>query len=204
MGQRIIKKLLLLLLSIVFVSCGGPSSSGDPDGVDAVDHRLFISSVTHSGKFLDGALEGLDAADKFCVDLAKAAGFTRDYKAILSDTSKDAQTRLFISGAVYTLSGTEKTLIAESGADLWNTGTSPLKNNISRNENGDFVSGSVEMWTGTNRTGGKSPSHCNDWKSDSSTPKGSVGQLNVVGEAWIDNTFDRDCNSLFQVYCISQ
>jgi hypothetical protein len=206
MEGRLIKNYLLLLLLSIAVSCGGPSSSGSPDGVDVLDHVIFVSSVTNSGKFKDDdtSLEGLDAADKLCKDLAKEANLTRDYKAILSDTAKDATSRLFISGAIYTVAGSETTLIAQTATDLWNASAVELKNSIARDETGSFITGSDEVWTGSSSSGTKNTENCLNWKDETSGNSGTVGQLGNVSGFWLDNTTDKLCNTQKRIYCISQ
>ncbi len=208
MERVVFKKSLLFLAVSLVISCGGPSASGEPDGVDAVDHRLFVSSTTNTGKFEDGSLEGLAAADKFCNDLAEDVNLTRDYKAVMSDSITDAKTRLFITGAIYTVAGSEKTLIAESATDFWNASATDLKNNISRDETGAFLSGNDQVWTGSSSAGTKNTTHCSDWKVEEAgvndPNKGTVGELSRIDGLWIDNTTEVNCNLSLRVYCISQ
>jgi hypothetical protein len=207
MEKRLVKKYFLLICIFSFASCGGADTGGASDGLDSSDHRVFVTSSTTNGEFLagvDDSIVGVAAADQICEDLADSAGLTRTYKAIISDDSADAKTRLFITGAIYTVAGSASTLIANTETEFWAASSTALINDIDRDESGTFISDSSKVWTGSSNTGTKNTENCNDWKVDTSGTTGSTGQLGYVNGLWLDNTEDIACNQYLRLYCISQ
>jgi hypothetical protein len=198
-------KNLVLLLSIAFISsCGGPSGDGTlTDGVEALEHRVFLTSAKYNGEMTaPGGLEGLAAADAICKSLAELANLTRNYKAILSSTAETAKDRLTITGTIFTVSGSEKVKIASGAASFWNAELTSLLNPIQRDQNGIYISTSNSVWSGTLSTGGLDTFNCGDWKSSSAN--GSVGEEGADNRDWLETTTDEPCINTNRFYCISQ
>lgn len=194
------KKLGLLCTAFLMASCGADSTSGEgTDGVGTSEHRAFVTSGTYTG-----GLGGVSGADSTCNSVASAAGLSRTYKAILGDSSTSADDRLAFSGSIYIVdSNDEKTLVAGSGSDLWNTSSSDLTNQINIDENGDTVTSDDYVWTGTTSEGGEQTSNCSDWSSSSSGVNGFYGNLDLIGEGWVEYDFG-SCDQSFHLYCVSQ
>jgi hypothetical protein len=194
----------ILSCFILVSSCGGASGDGSStDGVEALEHRIFLTSESHNGKIVEvGGLEALEAADAICLRLAKAASLERKYKAILSTDSETAKDRLVITGAIYTVAGTEKTKIFQTSATLWDSDNTPLLNDINRDESGTLIIGSAPVWSGTQNNGG-SDSNCLNWKSDLGTEDARVGVRGSQSDTWLDSS-DNPCSNTYPFYCISQ
>jgi len=89
------------------------------------------------------------------------------------------------------------TVIANNMADLLDP---PLDAPIQVDENGDTVSGSFEVWTGTNADGTNSGVNCDNWQHDSSS--GQSGLANAVNARWTNNK-EEDCDEERRLYCFS-
>lgn len=180
---------------IVTVSCGVQDSSDQIDGISDSDHRVFVTSVSYNGD-----LGGLAGADAECKQVAQSAGLGRNYKAILSSNSEDAEIRLNITGGVYLFTGSStRVLVASSGIDLWGTSLGNLKSAINRDENYLLVSDKV--WSGTNSEGGDFPTdNCGNWQSTAAT--GFYGSTSRVSSEWIENA-PESCSNFNRLYCIS-
>ena len=205
--------LSLLILTIALASCGVPDTDvGKKDDVPAEDHRIFVTSDLLKGDF--GAIEeeegfvavtenkAFTVADKKCNDLAKAAGLTRHYMAIISTEDVHASTRLTFTGAVYSVkSDGTSNLIAEAGSDLWLTeATKNLLGTIDLDEGGASRSG-VNPWTGTGADGASTNSTCQSWTKTEGT--GFIGSTDNFGNKWIENDI-LSCGMSAPIFCISQ
>ena len=196
---------LFCLTSLVLVSCGQPESSDCSDGIGCNDHRIFVSSQTYNGNF-----DGITGADASCQVLANAAGLSRTYKAILSDSSTNAVDRLAFTGAVYTVDGQDEiNLVAKVGSDLWATDTvGNLLARIDYDEEGNSVT-SRNPWTGSTGEGFRNDDFCTDngvdWTSDSSSVEGDVGSTDFDDERWLENVaITSYCSEFNPIICISQ
>lgn len=189
------RKILMLTFFAGLVSCGVQDSSEQEDGISDSDHRIFVT-----GAVFNGAMGGLAGADTLCKQAAEGAGLTRQYRAILSNSTDDAEKRLNITGGVYMFTNSStRTLIAASGIDLWGTNIDPLKNEINRSEQYAIITDSV--WTGTGNEGGQIAGNtCNDWTLTSGT--GFYGNPNQVNSDWVEDT-PENCTNTNHLYCIS-
>jgi hypothetical protein len=200
----IMKKILIIIsASIIFISCGGADNNTvDIDGVRPTEHRVFITKAgTIKGDFSSSSTTGLAGADELCNTYADAAGLTKDYKAILTDGTNTAKDRLVFTGAIYTVTGSEKRKVADSSVELFNADTVPLLSKIDWDEDGMSVS-SGNVWTGSNTDGTNDGAHCTNW-TDATTGTGNAGDVNETGQKWIDNN-PLACTSTAHLYCISQ
>lgn len=199
------KKLISTFTLLTLVSaCGGPDNTPeDSDGVASGEHRVFITSVATTGDMAAGTgSSGMAKADKICQDRAEAANLTRDYKAIISDSTADASSRLVISGEVYTVDDNgDKYLIAEASSEFWDSDTTPLKNTIDRTESGALLA-NKEVWTGSLESGATTSDHCVNWTDTGSTA--TYGDNSIKTSAWIESSATANCNTSKHLYCISQ
>jgi hypothetical protein len=190
-------KWIQLIILFTVVSCG-VADSGDVTTIDGIidsEHRIFVTSSTYSGN-----LGGVSGADDKCRQVAINAGLVRTYKAIISTSSSDASNRLLISGNIYVVTGADsRTLVANSGTDLWNTDSVNLNTTVNVDENYSVVA--VTPWTGTTASGGAGTDLCSDWSSTSGN--GDVGLTSSAGSQWVENTFV-SCGQSHPLYCISQ
>lgn len=196
------KKLICLLFFTSLISCGGPENGGGSDGLDANEHRVFVSSQKY-----DGDMNGVSGADQECDRLARAAGLSsRDYKAIMGDDTDSALSRITIRGPIYRFkSATESEFVALNSSDFWSS-SKDLLNSISYDEKYVQVTSNEDVWTGTSVTGGVTLNdNCNEWNSNSSSASsvGTAGRVGSVDLLWTDNGV-QTCNETFRIYCISQ
>lgn len=191
------RTLLILGISIIISACGGEAGDASfTDGIASGEHRVFVTSSTFQGGF-----GGLSSADSECQNIAQSAGLELTYKAILSSDSSSASSRLFLTGAVYSIDSTgARVQITEDGSDLWLSGGFPeLINFITMDEFGLNRTGNV--WTGTNDNGSSAGSGetCLSWTGVGSGRTGTIGGTNG---AWLDNSTQL-CSNFFRLYCIS-
>jgi len=199
------KKILIIIsASIIFISCGGADNNTiDIDGVRPTEYRVFITKAgTIKGDFSSSSTTGLAGADELCNTYAEAAGLTKDYKAILSDSSTTAKSRLVFTGAIYTVSGSIKTKVADSSVELFNADTVSILSKIDWDEEGMSVS-SGNVWTGSNVDGTSDGNDCTNWTVVTSGTNGNSGDVNQIDGKWIDNA-NLACNLTAHLYCISQ
>jgi hypothetical protein len=158
--------------------------------------RLFITSGTHTGRFVNDAgmgAEALAAADAFCTQAAAPKG--GQWFAWLS-ASPSAINHAPVDGGPW---GQE---LADGGWVLTfpNQGslaTLPLSP-ITVDENGMPV-GDVSVWTGTN-VGGRGTSNCTSF---SGTGEGMTGRAGASDRAWTEyGTFS--CSSSLRLICLEQ
>ena len=198
------KKILIIIsASIVFISCGGADNNTvDIDGVRPTEHRVFITKAgTIKGDFSSSSTTGLAGADELCNTYADAAGLIKDYKAILSDSNFAAKDRLVFTGAIYTVTGSEKRKVADSSVELFNADTVPLLSKLDWDEDGMSVS-SGNVWSGTTSSGTIDALNCTNW-TDDTAGNGTIGDVNETGQEWIENT-NLVCTGTAHLYCISQ
>ena len=204
MGHNFDMKKIVLwpLVFILLQSCGEvANTASDSDGVASDEHRVFVTSTTHTGN-----LGGISGANSICNTRADAAGLTRNYEAILSDDSvaADSSQGLSFVGAIYIVdSSNEKTLVAGSGSDLWSADTSALTQQINVDENGNTILSTTSTWTGTNSDGGSQTDNCSNWSSSSSSDDGEIGDTSSTIGDWVEGG-TATCNQSLRIYCVSQ
>lgn len=190
------------LLCLTMVSCGSPDgTSEDTDGLGLANHRIFVTSTTHSGNLKGTEDSAVVGADKICDERKRAAGLTREYKAIISVPGQQASSRLNITGEIYIFTGAEtKLLVAANEADLWAADDDPLLNAINIDEAYNSVAGQ-KVWTGTNLNGGLANDHCNGFTS--TTGSAWYGLASSKDGQWTESDTD-PCTNSYRIYCISQ
>lgn len=228
-GNLKILSALLLALSLFFTaSCSssksslpisGASSEGTPpseqvpeelepgmsDGIDLAHKRIFVTKNTYTPT----QINGLSGADAICRQSAQVAGLSRNYVAILSDSSHDFygdRVPQSTSGKVYLVSGSIKTLVSETFAGLFSADITSLLSPVNIDQDGNVVSGEMGVYTGTyadgSRVGDADPSvSCSDWTSSSG--ESYIGDAGSVSEGFLYNN-DSGCVDGRRIYCISQ
>ena len=189
---------LLSLLSLTMVSCGVESGgSGDLDGVPSGSHRIFVTSSQYSAL----EISSISNADSLCASAAESQGFVRDYKAIISDDTVSAKSRLNFTGDVYKVDTAGETyLVASVGNDLWDTYDNNLLYPVNFDETGLSVASNI--WTGTNSDGGiKADSTCESWTSNSGN--GFAGDSSSQDSYWLEDS-SISCSTSLPIYCVSQ
>jgi len=208
------KLILLSITSILIFSCGNinlddvkDAINGKTDGLEANEHRIFVSSQTY-----DGNLGGLVGADAKCGSLAQAAGLSRDYKAMLagSTINTNLEDRYIVNGPIYVFeSDAIKYKVAEddetwggSFLDAHTSGGPGLLSTVHYTENYVDVEGDYH-WTGADDIGEQDGDDCNGWNSNSSGGLGRLGINDVQDEAFFDEN-ELACNTQQRLICISQ
>ncbi len=201
---------------------GGTSSDARTDAPSfeggANDRLIFVTNATFSGNLVSqtGGEGGAVAGDAFCTDAARRAGHTGTFKALLSDASAPAKSRvlddasrarlivdstgqkiapsvtvLFQNGPAAAINHTESGGEVEAGDGSCNTQPSPL---------GQAV---AIVWTGANATGGRSDANpCGNWKSNAS---GTTAQAGVTtADKWLNAGCAITCDKSAHLYCLQE
>ncbi|MFB6374778.1 MAG: DUF1554 domain-containing protein [Bradymonadaceae bacterium] len=157
-------------------------------------HRFFRTSTTYSGY-----LGGLSGADAKCNAQASRAQLTGTWKAILSDTSTSAKSRIRVAAGLYNMSPDRD--VATDREDLWD---GSIATRITRNAKGNNAD--VEyVWTGTEEDGSSAAKNCDNWTNASTSSGGHVGGTDVgVPAYWISITASNECkaSNIIGLYCI--
>jgi len=171
--------------------------SGDCNG-GTCSHRIFVTSGEH-----DGALGGLSGADNLCDSVAKQAELSGTWKAILSDSSTDANSRISLQNRVVDMDANT----VASRADFWSANHSSA---IDRDQNNTAIRTSERnfddnVWTATETDGTTESNTCADWTSNSGGIFGDDGHAGDAGNSdgeWVDNRDEVDCYNTRHIYCI--
>jgi hypothetical protein len=164
--------------------------------------RVFVSSVTYTGDLVTAAKgisagfsgDGLQAADFICQNLANAASLGGTWKAWLSTSTANAQSRIVDKAYKHV----NNTLVANNMADLID-GT--ISNAIRMTETRSLLLPGEAVWTGTTSAGVADVNTCNGWAS--AAVNGRTGLASSSGTAWTDNAASL-CSSLYHIYCFEQ
>lgn len=158
-------------------------------------YQIFTTSVQY-----DGNLGGLSGADAKCQARAALGSLTGTWKAILSDATTDANTRLtFASGINFV--NMQGATVATSTADLWD---GIISAGVHYDQSG-FATAS-DAWTGTNSNGTKSVGFmCNSWTNATNGFSGLAGVPSDVG----NNTYwvaigGSTCDLFRALMCVNQ
>ncbi|NUN04818.1 MAG: DUF1554 domain-containing protein [Bdellovibrio sp.] len=191
-------------LSVIF--------TGGSGGSERTYARAFITSTTY-----DGNLGGIAGADAKCQARANAASLGGTWKAIISDSTTNAQSRMkFRTKPVYDL----------AGRLLWNPAQGVTHSNDSYTmyipspfySPGQTVVGAPTMASGlrttelggtaTNETwSGSDPygaavanTHCTNWSTTAGN--GFVGRADTVTQTWIYYTTRSCATATLSLYCL--
>lgn len=186
------------VLCLVLLCGCGSSTSNSSTGQEK--HYIFITSLTYQGdlKSAGGSATGLAGADKICTNAGAASGIGGSWKAWLSDSATNAIDRITDVGPWY-LVGTD-TMVFANKANL----TTTPRVQITISEDGTPPSLATSVWTGTQLSGTKTSSTCQDWTT-SSTASGTAGLVQGAGDttSWTDSR-DASCGTSMHLYCIQQ
>lgn len=156
--------------------------------------RVFVASGTFSG-----ALGGASGADTTCQQVADAANLGGTWMSWISDGTSCPSGRFTEANYAYRL--LDGTIIAND----WNALVSgTLANPINRDENGNLVTGNVEVWTATNPDGTLNAVGCNGFTSGNhgdNTP--AVGIAGNTNGSWTD-VYLQFCDRTDHLYCFEQ
>jgi hypothetical protein len=153
--------------------------------------KIFVTPDTYSG-----SLNGLEGADKICLQQAQRWGLdneSQEWQAILSTSWIDAIERL--ENKIYV--NTKNEVLATSRDGLFNSPTPSLV----LTPHGETVDGIA--WTGSNKDGGLNVGEeaCGNWNStDGQARYGKPGPL--TGGAWLDQNIG-SCQEKRHLYCAS-
>lgn len=185
-------------LSVLFGSSSGSNGKSYA--------RVFVTSTTY-----DGNLGGIAGADAKCQARAEAASLGGTWKAIISDTTTTAKSRMKNRlKPVYNLAGAlvwnpsvplmfSSDTTTSSGAPPWGVGSN-IASAIDTTELGTAVPGAVQVWTGTNSTGATySTLHCTNWTSTAGN--GAFGNSTSNSSLWILSS-SVGCTNSYHLYCL--
>jgi hypothetical protein len=145
--------------------------------------------VFRTQNLYSGNLGGLSGADTVCQSEANSLTYAGTYKAILSDGTTSAASRLTLSYPI--VNAADGSTVAVSNLWIGSISTTIL-NNAGSNP-----------WTGTNYDGSISGNHCNNWSSNSNSYNGTEAQNVATDSRWI-NWAAGGCNATNSLYCIQQ
>lgn len=178
-----------------------------PSGNTAYDEMYLYwlpASGAHTGfvtmSVFQGGLGGLIGADAKCNYDAALGGLSGSYKALISTSAVDANSRIVTSFPILRRDGVK---IADDSADMWD---GSLDNGFSKDVIGRSLS-DVRPWTGSTNLGvheaGKS---CTDW----TVSAGGGANMTAQGYAtsntyyWFGDVYSSPCNNYYPLYCISE
>jgi hypothetical protein len=146
-----------------------------------------------------GSIGGLSNADADCQAEAGAAGYGGTYKAILSDDSTSAASRLTLSYPI--VNAYNGSVVAAS--NLWSGSISNYI--VSPSGSGSLA----PVWTGTNPDGSSLSGHtCSNWSSSAAYLDGQCGGNGASGGGnWIQGCQyygPGPCSGYLHLYCIQQ
>jgi hypothetical protein len=172
-----------------------------PGQAVAID-LTYKQVVFATGSTYRGDIGGLYFADFTCQTEATAAGLSGIWKAIMSDDSTNAVSRIAIPANVYnnrSLASGGIQVVASDASAFWSSSLAfPLSYNA-----GGSAPGSTLTWTGSNANGTKVAStNCSNWSTASATPKGQYGTNTATGNGI--STGNNACNNLYTIYCTNQ
>jgi hypothetical protein len=155
--------------------------------------RVFASSATYQGN-----LGGASGGDAKCRTLATNARLGGTWLAWISDSSTSPSTRFTPAAVDYRL--LNGTLVA-SGWSALISGT--LANAINRDETDKGLTGTTEVWTGTDFTGISAGATCVNFTSNVMGDVAVIGLTTATGQTW---TFYQSqyCNVAARLYCFEQ
>ncbi len=188
---------------IVCVTDGvGLESSVKLEGVIAGNHRIFVTSETHTGDFTSTYdsqtfSHGLIGADYRCQKLANDAGLGGYWRAVVGDKESGAARRLHMTRPIYDIDlGTK---VADDETDFWD---GSFDAGFDKDETGAVVS-DTKVWTGSGNFGSITTEYnCNNWSSASSTHNAWVGNSDDVSNAF--SKFSTNCDQTRALMCVNQ
>lgn len=170
-------------------ACTGGGSRSSDGGVRSV---VFVTSTLYTGD-----LGGLVGADEKCATAASAAELPGTFLAYLSTATADAPDRMTGTGPWFRTDGTK------AFNNKANLSTQPAVG-IDRTENGDKLSETNSVWTGTSQGGTASGADCAAWTSNSALERGTMGGVGTTTGWAQDSGLTFECNVGRHLYCFQQ
>jgi hypothetical protein len=195
----------LSILAIACAACGGGDAEPQqPDG--AVDtpgpqyKRVFITRQEFTGnlKLAGGELDGIESADKLCLNAAMAADLGGSWRAWIGDSAITPGETVVDVGPWKNISGS-----VEIFATKPSFGAMPQNWSQLELEDGQAITGRLDAWTGP----GTDSSPCNDWTAEIYPKCSAVGIVgngeDGSGGTWESGTC-KLCNDTAHLYCFEQ
>ncbi|MEZ6116209.1 MAG: PKD domain-containing protein [Pirellulaceae bacterium] len=166
-----------------------------------VTESLFDVTSTNAVPASPNQIGGFASADYHCTDEAFKAGLHADwdgitavYKAILSSNEVNARDRFSIIGPVYNTNGQ---LLAWNRNDFWD---GQLEHAVQFDANGRAITGSTDVWTGTDAFGRSTQATANNWTTALSDA--SIGNATRSNADWLLSNV-ATAAAPGRLYCIS-
>lgn len=203
-------KVMVDNLTMVELPDPTPTFEPTPTASQSAQKRVFVTSTMY-----DGDLGGASGADMKCQARAEAVGLGSTWKAWLSDSSSNPNSRFIKSSTGYQLlNGVEVTSDWEGLST--SSGNEILKAPINVTEYGDMVTDTElnwNVWTNTSQFGSTYLSdsafnlHCNNFTSNSSEYTGVGGSSQKTTYYWakdFSSPASHACNISHRIYCFEQ
>ncbi len=169
---------------------GGGQAGGGAQGGAGGLRLVFISS-----RKTKGDLVGPQGADAICNEVASSAGVPGKFVAWISSKGSSVSSRLTSDGPWELSNGTR---VADQKSELL---SGFLQNPINRFEDGQPLSGTQQVWTGTRPDGTAGTATCADWTTTESNLRGLVGEANSAKKAWTETSAPQTCDGERRLYC---
>ncbi len=169
---------------------GGQAASGGQAGGAGGSRLVFISS-----RKTKGDLTGPQGADAICNEVASSAGVPGKFVAWISSKDSNAASRLTSDGPWELSNGTR---VADRKSELL---SGFLQSPINFFEDGQPLSGTQQVWTGTRPGGTAATATCGKWTSTDSSLHGVVGEANSSKKPWTETSTPQDCDGERRLYC---
>jgi hypothetical protein len=169
------------------------------NGEVACDRVVFVTLK----EFFPTSIGGVSGAHARCTQAANAGSAARvkgrTFRAWFSDGASNAAGELVHGTGAYVLP--DGTTVATSWTDLTDQ---TLLHAIDQDENGQKVTASFNVWTGTNAAGGAAPANCDNWLTNLPSATGTIGLTTSTGIAWTNRGTVDSCDQQNHLYCIEQ
>jgi len=154
--------------------------------------QVFVTSES-----FDGNLGGIDGADTQCTSTANTAGYGGNWKAWISDSTRNARDRI-PDGEYQLLNGT---IVANNLIDLTDD---TLDVAINLDEKLATVTTNADVWTATATDGiNQGFGSCSSWSTSDNAERGRIGRSTSDDSFWTDVGGGSPCDSTRRLYCFS-
>jgi hypothetical protein len=195
------------LFYLLFMACCTPALTGDlaydlEDLVPLTAYRMFTTAGTYGVSSFTGT--GLGQLDQACETEARAAGLTRRYRALATDSTLGLSVRFSLSKPIYMVNVSTPFLLITSLQD--SISGQDLSAQPRYDAQGNFISsGSAQVMTGLTSTG-ENGENCTDWSATDFATKFTRGSMTVVDRSWIGSIASpTGCNSTSaRLYCLGE
>ncbi len=155
---------------------------------------IFATTNSYTGNF-----GGIYFGDYICQTEATSAGLSGIWKAVLSDASTAASSRVSLSSTIYNLralssGGTQK---VTDGVNFWN---GLYYSPVTYTATGLAATNTIE-WTGSTAAGAVTASNCSNWTTQLAATSGEYGTSTSTAALATGVT---TCNTARGLYCINQ